>query len=629
MFRALLRLCLLASSLTLALPLFAAEPPAFGVIVGYKDGVNPLSREETDRGPWADRRARSAAAWARAAHRSRELTARVAREAGVRGEADGEAGRAALLRFDRPRQGRDLDDALRRLRLHPDVAWVEPNVLVPRQQTIPPNDTLYTNQWHLRGPALGEAAGLNMESAWGLTTGSAGTVVAVVDSGITAHSELPAGRLLPGYDFVSELSVANDGNGRDNDPSDPGDWVSPTDRANEPLFAACDLSYSSWHGTFIAGQIAAATDNGAGVAGLNWQTRILPVRVSGKCGALVSDLLDGARWAAGLPVAGAPVNLNPARVINLSFGGSTACSPAYQSMVDDVTAAGALLVVAAGNRAAPLTRPADCDGVMAVASVRRDGAKADYSSFGPNVALAAPGGSDEVASYRLLSLTNNGLTAPTTEGFGYSEGTSFSAPQAAGVASLMLALNPNLTPRALMERMQAGVRPHAAPGGLPFCGGANSQVCKCTTTTCGAGLLDAFNALQLATGPAAVIQAVGTVAPGATITLDGRNSIALAGASIVSHQWSLDSGPAVTIPNDTLAQTGLRLPAVAGRWVFRLTVTDSNGASGTDAIIVRAVEPAPAPSGGGGGPVGAWTALVLLACGLGLRRARHPSAARA
>ncbi|MGC4396796.1 S8 family serine peptidase [Hydrogenophaga sp. T2] len=637
MYRALLRLCLLASSLIVALPLFAAAPdaPAFGVIVGYRDAVNPLSREETDRGPWADGRARAQAAWMRAALRSRELTARVAREAGVRGEAAGEAGRAALLRFQRPLQGRALDDAMRRLRLHPDVAWVEPNVLVQRQAV--PNDALYASQWHLKAPgAFGEPAGLNMENAWDLSVGSPSTVVAVVDSGIRPHPDL-AGRVLPGYDFVSELLVANDGDGRDADPSDPGDWVSFSDVANQPLFASCYVDDSSWHGTFIAGQIAAETDNGQGVAGLNWRAQIVPVRVSGKCGALVSDLIDGVRWAAGLPVAGAPVNLNPARVINLSFGGSAACSPAYQSMVDDVNAAGALLVVAAGNRARSLTRPADCDGVMAVASVRRDGAKTDYSSFGPNVALSAPGGScdaptcDRRFMYTglnggdrlLLSTSNSGTTTPAADNYGYEEGTSFAAPQAAGVASLMLALNPSLTPRALIERMQAGARPHLSPVGTT-CAGTSAGVCNCTTTTCGAGLLDAQVSLQLATRPAAVIRPVGTVVPGASITLDGRGSVALPGSNLVAYRWTQDSGPAVAIPADTASLTSLTLPGVEGRWVFRLTVTDNNGVSGSDAIIVRGVAPpAPAPTGGGGGPVGWMTGLVLLAAGMGLRRARR------
>ncbi len=632
---------LVAGGALAAPPAAGTEPAAFGLIVGYRDGVNPLSREETDRGPWADRRVRMASAWQRAVQQSRERTAQLARDTGVRAASVGEAGRAALLRFDRPMSGSALADALRRVRLHPDVAWVEPNVLVRRQAVpIVPNDPGYASQWFLRGPGDGEPAGLNMEAAWGITTGLNTTVVAVVDSGVhRTHSDL-AGKLLGGYDFVSELQVANDGDGRDADPSDPGDWVSPADTTN-PLFAGCDVQFSSWHGTIISGLIAANSNNGVGVAGVNWQARILPVRVSGKCGALVSDLLDGVRWAAGLPVAGAPSNPTPAKVINLSFSGSSACSPAYQETVDDVNDAGALLVVAAGNYSGALTRPADCQGVMAVAAVRRDGAKASYSNYGPGVALSAPGGSgnsqlNPTCGYPFPTGVNPddihstsvcGFTSPGVESYGYAQGTSFSAPQAAGVASLMLVVNPGLTPRALMERMKAGARPHLSPV-APTCNAVNRNVCNCTGTTCGAGLLDANTSLQLASGPAAVIRPVGTVAPGALITLDGRASVAVGGATITAYQWVVESGPVpLAIAGDTQALTSVQLPNVEGRWVFRLTVTDSASptpGTGSDAILVRVeAPPAPPPSGGGGGDFGAWWALALAFWGVGLAWAQR------
>lgn len=605
------------------------DPVAHGLIVGYRDGVNPLRHEETDRAPWADRRTREAAAWQRASQRSRERTERLAQESGIKTDAVGEAGRAAVMRFRHPMRGAELGDAVRRLRLHPDVAWVEPDVLVPRQAI--PNDPSFGAQWHLRGPGdptLPEATGVNMPLAWDLSTGAAGAVVAVVDSGVRYdHSDL-AGKLLPGYDFVSELQIANDGDGRDADATDPGDWVSPADRST-PLFSACEIETSSWHGTFIAGQIAAASNNGVGITGVNWQAKVLPVRVSGKCGALVSDLLDGVRWAAGLPVAGVPANPTPAKVINLSFGGDSACSAAYQATVDDVRDAGSLLVVAAGNLASPLRRPADCQGVMAVGSVTRGGAKADYASFGANVALSTPGGSgatpvdpDNIFSTAFDSAAG-GFGPGVTESYVFKRGTSFAAPQAAGVASLMLALNPSLTPAGLIELMQRGARPHLATG-LAACGPGNPGVCQCTSDTCGVGLLDAQTSLKLATGPAAIVRRVGTVAPASTITLDGLGSIAPASRSIVSYQWTLVSGPrGLDIPGANQAQTSLRLPAVAGRWVFRLTVTDSSGATGSDTVLVRAegaVEPAPAGSGGGSfGGLG----LALALSGLALLRRRR------
>jgi serine protease len=597
-------LCLLLG--IASIPARAGDPLAFGLIVGYRAGADELSAEHTERGPWADRRQREQAAWKRATQRSREKTQAVAKSVGLPVRSVGEAGRAALMRLDKPLRGHALDDAMRRLRLHPDVAWVEPDVIERRRSE--PTETDYTNlQWHLRVPGAGEQSAMNMPPAWQINTGS-NVVVAVVDNGVRfSHPDL-VGKLLSGHDFVSELSVANDSDGRDADPSDPGDWVSAGDLGTT-IFDACDVADSSWHGTFIAGQIGAVWNNGIGIAGINRLARILPVRVAGKCGALLSDLLDGVRWAAGLPVDGAPSNPTPARVINLSFGGSTACNAAYQSMVDDVTNQGALLVVAAGNNEGPLTRPADCDGVMAVAAVRRDGAKADYSSFGPRVALSAPGGSSESGDANMIYATDNdGLTTPGADGYGYKQGTSFSAPQAAGVASLMLSVNNQLRPADLIYRMtEAARRRGHVPSALPDCGPAGAGPCRCTATTCGAGLLDAGVSLQLASGPAAIIKRIGTVQPGARITLDGGASFALGMATIVSHEWTRESGPAVAIGGDTSAVANLQLPDLEARWVFRLTVTDSDGEKGSDTVTVVTVRPT--TSGGGGGALGwAWGA---------------------
>ena len=590
---------------------------AVGLIVGFKgDELEP--KTETNQGPWATGRERARSQWDHNARQGRERLTRWAREVGLPSGKAGEAGNARLLRFDRPLRGQALDNALRRARLHPDVAWVEPDVLVPRLgvPTVP-SDTLFPQQWHLQPPDPTNLVGLNLPAAWGDTTGSTTgptAVVAVVDSGVRpGHPDL-AGKLLPGYDLVSELAVANDGDGRDTDPSDPGDWVHAADLA-DPLFAGCILSNSSWHGTFIAGQIAAATDNAQGVAGLNWGARVLPVRVSGKCGALLSDLLDGLRWAAGLSVSGLPANPNPARVINLSFGGDAPCSPAYQSTIDAVTNAGALIVVAAGNSNTTLTRPADCRRVMTVASVRRDGAKADYSSFGTRVALAAPGGSNDAGPTTLLYSTDNGgTTSPGVDIYGHKQGTSFAAPQAAGIASLMLAVNPFLSPRQLIERMKAGVRPHAtaAETGLAVsCGTSGGPPCNCTTTTCGAGLLDANTSVQLATGPAVVIKPVGEVEPGTVITLDGSQSVPIPGRSIVSYQWVQVSGPPVALSSANTAVAKATLVA-EDSYVFSLTVVDNFSRSGEDTVRSVAAMPPP-PAGGGGGSTGQLWGLSLWA----------------
>ena len=486
----------------------ARELPASGVIVQLRSAAVPLAAEPAASAsvglrdnPQA-RREQALAAWQRQHALRTERLSQVAVEAGVPARLLGSAGAALRLDFALPLQGTALEAAMRRLRLHPDVASVIPNVRWQRAQALTvPNDPLFAQQWHLQAPTT-FASALNLPAAWALNTGVANApVVAVVDGGVRYDHPDLAGRLLPGYDFVSEVDSANDGNGRDADASDPGDWVTRAESLTT-AYETCDVSDSSWHGTGIAGQIAAATGNSVGVAGVSWGARVLPVRVAGKCGALLSDLLDGVRWAAGLDVVGAPPNPNPAKVINLSYGGSGPCDNAYQQTVNDVTAAGALVVVAAGNGAGPITRPADCAGVLTVGAVRGDGAKTSYASYGPNVALAVPGGSGSIgADAGLLTTLNAGRTVSAAHTYEALAGTSFAAPLVAGTAALMLSVQPGLTPADLTRLLKASVRPHTAQPNLPMCRAASlsQAVCNCTVTTCGAGLLDAQLALAAVT----------------------------------------------------------------------------------------------------------------------------------
>jgi serine protease len=631
-FAAVVCLCLLGQTAAWAQGAAGVEPSASGLLIGLKPGVNEVLAAQLDSGLESRDRLRAQARWSRAARAGEAQAARIAREVGVSFRRAAAVGDAQVLGLDRPLKGEALKNAVRRLQLHPDVAWVEPDVLVPRLQatSMVPNDALFASQWHLQAPDTDRVAGMNLPAAWVRTTG-APIVVAVVDSGVRLDHPDLAGKLLPGRDLISELDIANDNDGRDSDPSDPGDWVSAGD-LHKPVFAGCNASHSSWHGTFIAGQIAAATDNGSGMAGLSWGAQVLPVRVSGKCGARLSDLLDGVRWAAGLPVDGQPLNPHPARVINLSFGGDALCSPAYQETIDAATAAGALVVVAAGNGGGALKRPADCQRVLAVASVQRDGSKASYSSFGANVALSAPGGSWSSSANDTLitSLTNSGLSGPVDNTSGLKQGTSFAAPQAAGVASLMLSVNPALTPEQLIERMKVAARPHGQAG-LPACGSAGVSVCQCTTETCGAGLLDAERAVQLASGPAAIIDALGSVLPGSLITLDGRRSAAVPSAVIVSHRWTQLAGPAVVITADDQALATVQLPTEEAEYRFRLSVTDSEGQIGASEVRVLASRQealaGSAIAGGGGGANSAlWGAAFwawVLGLGLAQRRQRR------
>ena len=254
----------------------------------------------------------------------------------------------------------------------PEVEFAVPNgrqriVNVP----LPPNDPLYlsgppvdlgaltggpaSGQWYLRAPtaaAVGApgdiVSAIDIESAWARTLGRPAVVVAVLDTGVRfEHPDLrrtsSGGSLLPGYDFVSDATIANDGNGRDGDPSDPGDWVSLAE-AGRGSFTGCEEAPSSWHGTGTASLIGAATNNQLGMAGSAPGVRVLPVRVLGKCYGTDADIQAGILWAAGLPVDGVPANPNPARVINMSLGGTGACSAAYQSVVDRIVARGVVIV---------------------------------------------------------------------------------------------------------------------------------------------------------------------------------------------------------------------------------------------------------------------------------------------
>ena len=541
-----------------------------------------------------------------------------------------------LIRLPQPLYGKELEDTVRRLRLHPDVVSVEPNVRVPLAQV--PNDNFFADQWHLGDRSVANAA-LSMSRTWAITTGSAAITVAVLDTGVLrAHPDLQAlgTRLLLGYDFVDEFEFANDDDGRDADASDPGDFVTPSEAAST-LFRqlGCQRSDSSWHGTFIAGQIAAAANNSIGVAGINWNVNLLPVRVSGKCGAQLSDILDGMRWAAGLTVVGVPDNPHPAKIINLSFGGDQACTASYQAVIDELAALGTLIVVAAGNgsgtQSRQLKRPADCRGVLTVGAVQRDGAKTAYSFVGSNTAVMAPGGhaSANNTATMLISTSNAGATSTNAHIYGQKQGTSFAAPLATGVASLMLAINPSLSPDALIDRIKATANPHVASGSYTSCSVNDTVACNCTTALCGAGLLNPLGAVEVAVNPAAVIAAVNKPSPGSMVNLDGRLSVAVGTSTVASYAWSQVSGVPLTVPNANSSVTQIILPTAAGTFVFKLTVVDSLGRIGESQLYVTTELPAAsvegasglAESGGGGADQWLWLfALGLMLAGYKIRR---------
>jgi serine protease len=534
--------------------------------------------------------------------------------------------------------GADVNAVLKKLRTDPAVEFAD----VDQRRyahSLPPDDPLFSapldaattntslrsGQWFMQTPgaaaimvngvATQDLSATDAISAWAITTGSTGTVIADVDTGVRFdHPDLLragfGGRLLPGYDFVDQdyntsgtalgtFLIANDGDGWDPDPSDPGDWISSTDLAN-PLFppATCGNpaanngpSDSSWHGTRVMGVLGALTNNAVGIAGMTWGPYLLPVRALGKCGGYDSDIIAGMQWAAGMPVAGVPDNPYPADIINLSLGGSGACPSQYKNLISTLSGMGVLVVASAGNGGSSVDAPANCPGVLAVAGLRNVGTKVGYSSFGPEVGVSAPAGNCVTSSgacLRSIDTTyNTGLTTPTvnsyTDQINLNLGTSFSAPIVSGVAALMRAVNANLTPAQLIARMESNAAAFPAnTGNLPVCPnvvpdtGSSPGECSCVPGQCGAGMVNALNAVKAALNPIAAIAA------GGNTVFDASGSAAACHLTMASYAWTVSGGVAIQSGANS-AQVTVASTGAAG--TLTLTVTDSAGHTDSTASV--------------------------------------------
>jgi serine protease len=519
--------------------------------------------------------------------------------------------------------GADVAAALKKLRADPAVQFADVD-----QRRYPhslPDDPLFvptsgaSGQWYMQTPSAAtilvdgtptqDLSATDAVSAWSITTGSSGTVIADVDTGVRFdHPDLLragfGGRLLPGYDFVGEdmnrttgaalgtFLIANDGDGWDPDPSDPGDWINSTDQQNSLFPAAdCPIADSSWHGTRVVGVMGAITNNDVGIAGMTWSPYILPVRALGKCGGYDSDIIAGMQWAAGLSVSGVPDNPYPADIINLSLGGSGSCPTSYQSLLGTLTAMGVLVVASAGNESGPVDAPGNCAGVLAVAGLRNVGTKVGYSSFGEEVGVSAPAGNcvnSSGACLRSIDTTVNfGLTTPGSNGYtdqtNVNLGTSFSAPIVSGIAALMRAVNANLTPPLLIARIESSATAFPQPAGLPQCptlASDGSEECACVPGQCGAGMVNALSAVKAALNPIAGVVMPTRVAAGSPAVFDASVSAAACNATIASYAWSATG---VTIQGAANAPQVTVVPSgTAG--TLTLTVTDS--ANNTDTASV-------------------------------------------
>ena len=349
-----------------------------------------------------------------------------------------------VVRANRGLDRVEAEDLMRRIAADPNVEYVEVDRLMHALAT--PNDTHYAT--YLWGMQSG-TGGIRADQAWNATTGS-GVVVAVLDTGYTDHSDR-VGNLLQGYDFISDTRVAGDGGGRDADAHDPGDYFR---RDN-----------SSWHGTHVAGTVAAVGNNNHGVIGVAYGAKVVPVRVLGRGGGYTSDIVDGITWASGGSVSGVPANANPAEVINMSLGGSGACSSTYQAAINGAVARGTTVVVAAGNDNADAAgfTPASCGNVISVAATNKSGTRASYSNYGAKIDVAAPGGDSPDCTTLIVSTGNAGTSGPSTENYTCMAGTSMAAPHVAGTVALMQAVaGTPLTPAQVESVLKATLR--AFPG---------------------------------------------------------------------------------------------------------------------------------------------------------------------
>ncbi len=351
------------------------------------------------------------------------------------------------------------------LRARPDVEAVSPNWVFHALKT--PDDALYPLQWHYEA--------MNLPAAWDLEDGAgSGVTVAVVDTGAVGHPDL-IDNLVGGYDFISDPDSAVDGDGRDPN--------------------AFDSEGDSYHGSHVAGTIAAQTNNGNGVAGVSWGAKIVPIRVLGVGGGTTVDILEGTAWAAGLSVEGVPNNRNPARVINLSLGGTIRApcnanpdfeiaNDLFQLLADN----GVIVVAAAGNENedASLKFPASCDGVITVGATGPQNTRAPYSNYGSFIDVMAAGGDvnqsfsvgGEEFPAGVLSTIAQQDGDELVAAYIFYQGTSMASPHIAGIVALMLAQNPNLGFNEVLARLQ----------------GAATPISSCSEG-CGAGLVNAAAAL--------------------------------------------------------------------------------------------------------------------------------------
>ncbi|MET0091770.1 MAG: S8 family peptidase, partial [Candidatus Thiodiazotropha sp.] len=358
--------------------------------------------------------------------------------------------------------------AIKQLKGRSDVEFAEPNYMV--QPSAVPNDEYYNLQWHYNQ--------INLPQTWDVTTGSSNVIVSVIDTGILFnHPDTPA-RLVYGYDFISSTDISGDGDGIDNNPEDVGDSVQAGNA-------------SSFHGTHVAGTIAANTNNSIGVAGVAWNVSVMPIRVLGVGGGSTYDVAQGILYSAGLSNDSGTVPAQRADIINMSLGGGSA-NETSQNAITAARNAGVIIIAAAGNEnTSQLSYPASYPGVVSVSAVDQNRQRAPYSNYGTEVDIAAPGGDTQADingdgyADGVLSTIADDSQSPQQYVYSFYQGTSMASPHVAGVAALMKSVYSGLTP-AIFDSMLSGGELTTDIGNA----GRDDLY--------GYGLVDAFKAVQAA-----------------------------------------------------------------------------------------------------------------------------------
>ena len=349
----------------------------------------------------------------------------------------------------------------------PDVASVEPDYInhpaYLQDVTFTYNDPQYSKQWNLTNPTTGVQNTGNARLRRG-----AYVKVAVLDTGYVPHPDLVTG-MANGYDFISDPLSARDGDGRDPNPRDEGDYA-PYNLCKDQANAHT----STWHGTSVAGIIGARGGNGMGIVGTADLARVQPVRVLGRCGGRTSDIADAIIWAAGGHVDGVPDNTYPAKIINMSLGTVSRCPAAYQRAIDIARSKGAIVVAAAGNGNTEASKyaPANCRGVITVGATTKAGTRASFSNYGTRVNISAPGED-------ILTLSMNSLDRPdnTKFSYDYESGTSMAAPHVSALLAQQLVNGTSITTKQVEEAFTL----------------AGGNRIKCDKYFCSRGIINSFN----------------------------------------------------------------------------------------------------------------------------------------